>query len=58
MTTTVSKPQSQPRPSGEPVEKRTLGGMEGKIRMSLEFDEPDEELMELIENSTIFPDEG
>jgi hypothetical protein len=34
------------------------GGMEGKIWMSPDFDDPDEELVELIENSRVFPDEG
>lgn len=39
------------------VEKRQLGGYEGQFWMSPDFDEPDEELMDLIENSKIFPDE-
>lgn len=39
------------------LEERQLGGLEGKIWMSPDFDEPDEELIELIENSKIFPDE-
>ena len=41
----------------EPLEKRELGGMEGQFRMSPDFDDEDEELIELIENSKIFPDE-
>ena len=31
--------------------------MEGQFRMSPDFDDEDEELIELIENSKIFPDE-
>ena len=57
MTTKDSEPHSQPKPSRKRVEKRTPGGMEGKVWMSPDFDEPDEELMKLIDNSTIFPDE-
>ncbi len=39
------------------LETRPLGGYEGQFWMSPDFDEPDEELMDLIENSKIFPDE-
>ena len=39
------------------LEARPLGGYEGQFWMSPDFDEPDEELMDLIENSKIFPDE-
>ena len=40
------------------MEERKLGGLEGQIRMSEDFDEEDEELIEAIENSKIFPDES
>ena len=58
MTTIVSEPNSQPKPSRKRVEKRTPGGMEGKVWMAPDFDEPDEELMDLVENSTLFPDDS
>ena len=58
MTTKVGEPHSQPKPSRKRVEKRTPGGLEGKIWMSPDFDEPDEGLMDLIENSKIFPNDG
>ena len=57
MITKIGGPHSQPKPSRKRVEKRTLGGMEGKFSMSPDFDDLDEELMELIENSEIFPDD-
>ena len=38
--------------------ERKLGGLEGEIRMSDDFDDDDEELLELIENSSVFPDKG
>lgn len=37
--------------------QRKLGGLEGQIRMSADFDAHDEELIELFEDSKIFPDE-
>ena len=43
-------------PYRERVEERKPGGLEGKIWMSPDFDEEDEELIEAIENSKIFPD--
>lgn len=43
-------------PYHERGEERKLGGLEGKIWMSPDFDEEDEELIEAIENSKIFPD--
>ena len=43
-------------PYRERVEARKPGGLEGEIWMSPDFDEEDEELIELIENSKIFPD--
>ena len=39
------------------MEERKPGGLEGRIWMSEDFDEEDEELIEAIENSKIFPDE-
>ena len=44
-------------PYRERKARRKLGGLEGQIRMSPDFDEPDSELMDLIEQSSIFPDE-
>ena len=44
-------------PYREHVEPRQLGGLEGQIWMSPDFDEEDEELIEAFENSKIFPDE-
>lgn len=39
------------------LKERKPGGLEGQIWMSPDFDKPDEELIEAIENSKIFPDE-
>ena len=44
-------------PYRERMEERKMGGMEGQFWMSPDFDEVDEELLELIENPKIFPDE-
>ncbi len=44
-------------PYRERLEERKMGGMEGQFWMSPDFDEEDEELIELIENPKIFPDE-
>ena len=44
-------------PYRERLEERKMGGMEGQFWMSPDFDEVDEELLELIENPKIFPDE-
>ncbi|MYD30506.1 MAG: type II toxin-antitoxin system prevent-host-death family antitoxin [Nitrospira sp. SB0675_bin_23] len=44
-------------PYREQMEKRKLGGLEGQIWMSPDFDDEDEELIEAIEQSKIFPDE-
>lgn len=43
-------------PYHERGEARKLGGLEGEIWMSPDFDEEDEELIEAFENSKIFPD--
>ena len=40
-----------------PTETRQLGGLEGQIWMSEDFDQEDEELVAAIERSSIFPDE-
>ena len=45
-------------PYRERVEERKLGGLEGRFWMSPDFDMEDEELIEAIENSKIFPDEN
>ena len=44
-------------PYRERLEKRKMGGLEGRIRMSPEFDDDDEEIIGFIEDSRIFPDE-
>ena len=44
-------------PYRERKPRRQLGGLEGRIWTSPDFDEPDDELMELFEQSKIFPDE-
>ena len=44
-------------PYHERKPRRKLGGLEGQIWMSSDFDEPDDELIELFEQSKIFPDE-
>ena len=43
-------------PYRERGKERKLGGLEREIWMSPDFDEEDEELIEAIENSKIFPD--
>ena len=44
-------------PYREQKPKRKLGAMKGQIWIAPDFDEPDEELIELFEQSNIFPDE-
>ena len=44
-------------PYRERKARRKLGGLEGQIWMSPDFDEPDDELIDLFEQSNIFPDE-
>lgn len=44
-------------PYRERLEERKLGGLEGQIWMSEDFDEEDEEFIEAIESSKIFPDD-
>ena len=53
----AGKPRPRPIPDEGPTEARRLGGLEGQIRMSENFDEEDEELIEAIEDSNIFPDD-
>ena len=52
----AGEPYLRLEPYRDRLEERQLGGLEGKIWMSPDFDDPDEELMDLIENSKIFPD--
>ena len=52
----AGEPYLRLEPYRERLEERQLGGLEGKIWMSPDFDDPDEELMDLIENAKIFPD--
>ena len=51
----AGEPYLRLEPYRERLEERQLGGLEGKIWMSPDFDDPDEELMDLVENSKIFP---
>ena len=54
----AGEPYLRLEPYRERLEERQLGGLEGKIWMSPDFDDPDEELMDLVENANIFPDKG
>jgi len=40
-----------------PVARRELGQWKGLVRVAADFDETDEEISDLFENSKIFPDE-
>ena len=53
----AGEPYLRLTPYREHPEKRKMGGLEEQIRMSPEFDDDDDELIGLIENSKIFPDE-
>ena len=44
-------------PYRERVEQRRLGGLEGQIWMSPDFDEEDNDFIDALEKSKIFPDE-
>lgn len=44
-------------PYRERLKELKPGGLEGPIRMSTEFDDEDEEIIDAIEKSKIFPDE-
>lgn len=52
----AGEPYLRLEPYRDRLEERQLGGLEGKIWMSPDFDDPDEELMGLLEDSKIFPD--
>ena len=52
----AGEPWLQLTPYRGRVEERKPGGLEGDIWTSPDFDEEDEELIEAIENSKIFPD--
>lgn len=54
----AGEPYLRLEPYRDRLEERQPSGLEGKIWLSSDFDEPDKELIELIENSKIFPDEG
>ena len=43
-------------PFRERLQERKPGRLKGRIRMSDDFDDEDEELIEAMENSKIFPD--
>ena len=53
----ASKPYLRLVPYREQKGKRKLGGLEGQIWIAPDFDEPDEELLALFEQSKIFPDD-
>ena len=53
----AGEPYLRLTPYRERQEKRKMGGLDGQIRMSPEFDDDEEGLVGLIENSKIFPDE-
>ena len=40
------------------LEERKPGGLEGRIRMAPDFEDEDQELIDAIERSKIFPDEA
>ena len=52
----AGKPWLRLLPYRERTEERQLGGLEGQIWVSDDFDKEDEELIETIERSNIFPD--
>lgn len=41
-----------------PVERRQLGAMKDKIWIAPDFDDTDQEVIDLFENGSIFPDEA
>ena len=53
----AGKPYLRLVPYRGPKARRKLGGLEGQVWIAPEFDEPDEELIELFEQSNILPDE-
>ncbi|MFN2496191.1 MAG: type II toxin-antitoxin system Phd/YefM family antitoxin [Pseudonocardiaceae bacterium] len=52
------KPVARLVPLQRSAAPRELGSMRGKIWMAPDFDEPDDELIDLMENGPIFPDEA
>jgi prevent-host-death family protein len=52
------KPVARLVPLQRTAAPRELGSMRGKIWMAPDFDEPDEELIDLMENGAIFPDQA
>lgn len=52
----AGKPWLRLMPYEGRTEARQLGGLEGQIWMSEDFDKEDEELIEAIERSNIFPE--
>ena len=52
------KPVARLVPLQRTAAPRQLGSMRGKIWMAPDFDQPDEELIDLMENGSIFPDEA
>ena len=53
----AGEPWLRLEPYREHLKERKLGGLEGQIRMSEDFDEEDEEFTEAMWNPKIFPDE-
>lgn len=53
----AGEPYLRLEPYRKRLKERQFGGYERQFWMSPDFDEPDEEIMDLIENSNIFPDE-
>jgi prevent-host-death family protein len=52
------KPIARLVPLQRTAAPRQLGSLRGKIWMAPDFDEPDQELIDLMENGPIFPDEA
>jgi prevent-host-death family protein len=52
------KPVARLVPLQRTLPHRVPGGWKGKVWMAPDFDEPDEELIDLMENGPIFPDEA
>ena len=55
MIAKAGEPYLRLEPYRDRLEERQLGGLEGKIWLSADLDEPDEELRDLLENAKIFP---
>ena len=53
----AGEPWLRLEPYRERLREQKLGGLEGQIRMSEDFDEGDEEFTEAMWNPKIFPDE-